>query len=80
MILCHRLAGQATLRKHLGDKREYLYTREDFEQGRTHDDLWNAAQLEMVHGGKMHGYMRCVVHGARRGLGLGRERGHRKFL
>jgi deoxyribodipyrimidine photo-lyase len=26
--------------------------------GRTHDPLWNAAQLEMVRRGKMHGYMR----------------------
>ena len=22
--------------------------------------LWNAAQLEMVHMGKMHGFMRCA--------------------
>jgi len=27
-------------------------------EGKTHDDLWNAAQLEMVRRGKMHGYMR----------------------
>ena len=27
-------------------------------QGKTHDTLWNAAQLELVHGGKMHGFMR----------------------
>jgi deoxyribodipyrimidine photo-lyase len=26
--------------------------------GQTHDDLWNAAQLEMVCRGKMHGYLR----------------------
>ena len=31
---------------------------EEFEQGRTHDALWNAAQLEMVLRGKMHGYLR----------------------
>jgi deoxyribodipyrimidine photolyase len=28
------------------------------ESGSTHDELWNAAQLEMVHAGKMHGFMR----------------------
>ena len=28
------------------------------EQARTHDPYWNAAQLEMVHAGTMHGYMR----------------------
>lgn len=32
--------------------------REQLEAGRTHDELWNACQLEMVHRGKMHGYMR----------------------
>lgn len=32
--------------------------REQLEAGRTHDELWNAAQLEMVHRGKMHGFMR----------------------
>ena len=33
-------------------------TTEQFEQAKTHDELWNAAQLEMVNTGKMHGYMR----------------------
>ena len=32
--------------------------REQLEKGETHDDLWNAAQHEMVHIGKMHGFMR----------------------
>ncbi len=32
--------------------------REELEKGETHDELWNAAQLEMVHSGKMHGFMR----------------------
>jgi hypothetical protein len=27
---------------------------------RTHDKLWNAAQLQMVREGKMHGFLRCV--------------------
>ena len=47
-----------TLRDHANDKRDRVYTLEQFEQGKTHDKLWNAAQLEMVHGGKMHGFMR----------------------
>lgn len=42
--------------RHTG--REYLYSAEQFEAGTTHDDLWNAAQREMVRRGKMHGYMR----------------------
>jgi deoxyribodipyrimidine photo-lyase len=47
-----------TLDDHRGDPREYLYSKRQFENASTHDDLWNAAQSEMVHTGKMHGYMR----------------------
>jgi deoxyribodipyrimidine photo-lyase len=50
--------AQATLNKHRDDRREYCYTIEEFEEGRTHDPLWNAAQQEMVQTGKMHGFMR----------------------
>lgn len=39
-------------------EREYLYTKKEFEEARTHDDLWNAAQTEMLVTGKMHGYLR----------------------
>lgn len=47
-----------TLNAHRKDKREYIYGKEDFENSDTHDPLWNAAQIEMVRAGKMHGYMR----------------------
>jgi len=47
-----------TLDEHKDDLREDIYTREEFEQGLTHDIYWNAAQLEMVLTGKMQGYMR----------------------
>jgi deoxyribodipyrimidine photo-lyase len=50
--------AKRTLHAHRNDKREYLYVREQFEKGASHDDLWNAAQMEMVKRGKMHGYMR----------------------
>ena len=50
--------ARATLDKHRDDPREYLYTLDQFEHSLTHDRLWNAAQLEMVVSGKMHGYMR----------------------
>ncbi len=32
--------------------------RQQWEEGKTHDELWNASQLQMVHLGKMHGFMR----------------------
>jgi deoxyribodipyrimidine photo-lyase len=50
--------AQNTLEKHYSDKRDYTYSLEQFENAQTHDDLWNAAQNEMVRTGKMHGYMR----------------------
>lgn len=40
------------------DIREYTYTQREFEQAETHDELWNAAQKELLKSGKMHGYMR----------------------
>ncbi|KAK9820163.1 hypothetical protein WJX72_006950 [[Myrmecia] bisecta] len=50
--------ARESLELHKKDKREHVYTREQFERGQTYDELWNAAQLEMVHTGKMHGFMR----------------------
>lgn len=47
-----------TLNFHRRDKREYVYSIEQFEAAQTHDPYWNAAQQEMVITGKMHGYMR----------------------
>lgn len=43
---------------HAKDKRDYIYPLSKLEKGETHDTLWNAAQLEMVKTGKMHGYLR----------------------
>ncbi|KAF0153025.1 MAG: deoxyribodipyrimidine photo-lyase [Ignavibacteria bacterium] len=50
--------AQESLNIHRKDKRDYIYDLEEFELAKTHEDLWNAAQLEMVASGKMHGYMR----------------------
>lgn len=50
--------AKESLNKHRTDKREYIYTLKRFEEAATHDPLWNAAQMEMVIKGKMHGYMR----------------------
>ncbi len=50
--------AQKTLRAHERDPRMASYTREEFEFGRTHDALWNAAQKEMLLRGKIHGYYR----------------------
>jgi len=50
--------AQKSLADHLADKRPYAYDLEVLEQAKTHDALWNAAQMQMVKTGKMHGYMR----------------------
>jgi deoxyribodipyrimidine photo-lyase len=50
--------GRKTLAEHLKDPRPSLYTEGRFENAETHDDLWNAAQQEMVITGRMHGYLR----------------------
>ena len=50
--------AEKTLREHAKERRAYLYTRGELEHAQTHDELWNAAQLEMVRRGVMHGYMR----------------------
>ncbi len=50
--------AKTSLNEHRKDEREFVYTLEQFENGKTHEDLWNAAQQEMVKTGKMHGYMR----------------------
>lgn len=50
--------AKETLEKHAKDKREYVYTEKQLTQGKTHEDLWNAAQTELVYAGKIHGFMR----------------------
>jgi len=50
--------GRQTLRSHGHDPRPVVYTRRQLEEARTGDELWNAAQNEMVYTGKMHGYLR----------------------
>ncbi len=50
--------ARKTLNAHRRDTRPYTYSLTEFEQGRTHDNLWNAAQKQMVITGKMHGYLR----------------------
>lgn len=50
--------AKESLNIHKADKRTVIYTREQFELGQSHEDLWNAAQLQMVNTGKMHGFLR----------------------
>ena len=50
--------AKSTLSQHKNDKRKYAYDMETLEMAKSHDPYWNAAQMEMMATGKMHGYMR----------------------
>ena len=50
--------ARKTLIEHAGDLRVHRYSLAQLERAETADELWNAAQREMVHTGWMHNYMR----------------------
>jgi deoxyribodipyrimidine photo-lyase len=50
--------ARQTLRTHRNDPRDPVYTRAQLESAATYDDLWNAAQRELLLRGKIHGYYR----------------------
>jgi deoxyribodipyrimidine photo-lyase len=49
-----------TLSEHAQDRRTYLYTQDQLETAETHDPLWNAAQMQLVRGGRLHNYLRML--------------------
>jgi deoxyribodipyrimidine photo-lyase len=50
--------ARKTLIEHAADPRPHRYSFEQLERAETHDELWNAAQLQMTTTGWMHNYMR----------------------
>jgi len=55
---CAEPWARKTLLAHAGDPRPWTYTLAQLEKAETHDQLWNAAQRQMVNHGWMHNYMR----------------------
>jgi deoxyribodipyrimidine photo-lyase len=55
---CAEAWAKKTIAEHARDERERLYTLAELERGETHDELWNAAQRQMVRFGWMHNYLR----------------------
>ena len=49
-----------TLSDHARDARDHVYTLEEFESARTHDELWNAAQNQLRQEGRIHNYLRML--------------------
>ncbi|MBM3971113.1 MAG: deoxyribodipyrimidine photolyase [Planctomycetes bacterium] len=52
--------AQATLAKHESDPREHVYSLDEFATAATHDELWNAAQTQLVREGRIHNYLRML--------------------
>jgi deoxyribodipyrimidine photo-lyase len=52
--------AKRTLKKHSKDSREHIYTLHEFENGLTHDRLWNAAQKQLLKEGTIHNYLRML--------------------
>lgn len=52
--------AQQTLAEHANDPREHLYSLEEFEKAQTHDELWNAAQRQLLSEGRIHNYLRML--------------------
>lgn len=49
-----------TLREHEKDPRPVIYSLAELEGARTHDEVWNAAQRELVREGRIHNYLRML--------------------
>jgi deoxyribodipyrimidine photo-lyase len=55
---CAESWAKTTIAEHARDEREHLYTLHQLENAQTHDELWNAGQIQMVRYGWMHNYLR----------------------
>ena len=55
---CAEEWARKTIAAHAHDAREPLYTPAQMERAETYDEMWNAAQRQMVRHGWMHNFMR----------------------
>jgi deoxyribodipyrimidine photo-lyase len=52
--------ARKTLDAHKSDKREWIYSLDEFTRSETHDELWNAAQTQLREDGIIHNYLRML--------------------
>jgi deoxyribodipyrimidine photo-lyase len=52
--------AKQTIAEHASDKRTHVYTLDQFEQAQTHDEIWNAAQRQLMREGRIHNYLRML--------------------
>lgn len=50
--------ARETLDKHRNDRRPFIYSCEELEEGKTHDPIWNACQQELRYFGTIPNYLR----------------------
>ena len=50
--------AKTSLENHKYDIRPYIYSIKELEKAKTHDKLWNAAQIQLIKEGIIHGYLR----------------------
>jgi len=49
-----------TLEAHASDRRDPVYDRATLERAGTHDEVWNAAQSQLLREGRIHNYLRML--------------------
>lgn len=49
-----------TIDEHSHDERPVIYSLEELDQAQTHDEIWNAAQRQLVREGRVHNYLRML--------------------
>ena len=52
--------ARRTLSEHREDPRPHEYSPSEFERAGTHDEIWNAAQRQLVAEGRIHNYLRML--------------------
>lgn len=52
--------ARQTLETHQSDPREFTYSLTEFEEAKTHDPIWNAAQRQLVQEGFIQNYLRML--------------------
>ncbi len=52
--------AQKTLEEHEADERPHIYSYEQLANAETEDDIWNAAQRQLVREGRIHNYLRML--------------------
>ncbi|MCB1152430.1 deoxyribodipyrimidine photolyase [bacterium] len=52
--------AKETLLDHIQDNRKHIYDLKTLEAAGTHDDLWNAAQRQLLREGRIHNYLRML--------------------